>query len=80
LQSARVKTEWLLLRAEVLERLGRVEEAARDRALAVSEAERLVKRRPAPAALLSRAKAYQAVGKKSEAARDRREAEARWRR
>ena len=80
LQTARVKTDWLLLRAEVLAKLGRHEEASRDRADAVIEAERIARKRPAPAVLLARARAYEAVGRREEALRDRREAEARWRR
>jgi tetratricopeptide (TPR) repeat protein len=80
LQRAQVKTEWLLLRAGVLEKLGHTKEAVQDRERAVGEAERLARKRPAPAVLLSRAKAYEAVGRTAEAARDRREAEARWRR
>jgi tetratricopeptide (TPR) repeat protein len=80
LQSARVKTDWLLLRAEVLAKLGRQEEAAEERKAAVIEAERIARRRPAPAILLARARAYEAVGRTEEARRDRREAAARWRR
>lgn len=80
LQQAPVKTEWLLLRAGALSRLGREEEAGRDRRRAVEEAERIARKRPAPAILLSRARAYDAVGRHEDAARDRREAESRWKR
>ncbi|MEQ9495472.1 MAG: tetratricopeptide repeat protein [Deltaproteobacteria bacterium] len=71
LRSARVKTRWLLLRAEVQ---SDASAAAADRRAAVEEAERLVARRPTPLALTERATAYVAVGRRTDAVADLRRA------
>ncbi len=71
LRSARVKTRWLLLRADVQ---SDASAAAADRRAAVEEAERLVARRPTPLALTERATAYVAVGRRTDAIADLRRA------
>lgn len=68
--NARVRTEWLLLRARAHEALGDESSAAADRRDALADAERLLERRPAPAVLLSRAEALVALGREREAIAD----------
>lgn len=70
LRRARVRTRWLLLRAEILEEAGRTAEARRAREEALSDAERLLARRHSPAALAARGQALLALGRATEAERD----------
>lgn len=67
---ARIRTDWLLLRAEILAALGRDREAEADRASALEDAERLLTRRSSPSALASRADALLALGRVDEAIHD----------
>jgi tetratricopeptide (TPR) repeat protein len=62
LSKARVKTDWLLLRADLHERKGLRDRAREDRRRAIVEAERLVELRPSPAAKAALARARIAGG------------------
>ena len=67
---ARVDTEWLLLRAAVLDEAGRPSEAAHNRLAALAEANRLIAIRPSARAHLMRAEALVSLGRYSEARPD----------
>jgi tetratricopeptide (TPR) repeat protein len=70
LEHARVRTDWLLLRAELFAALGRTDEAARDRAGALADADRLLALRHSAAARAARADALVALGRRDEAIRE----------
>jgi tetratricopeptide (TPR) repeat protein len=65
-----VKTDWYLRRAEVLKVAGRDQEAQRALELALSEANRVLKKRTTGIHLYARAKVYAALGQADEARQD----------
>lgn len=67
---AEIKTDWLLRRAEVHTAAGNAQAAARDRDLALAEADRAVARRPTALRLLGRAKVLMAMGREDKATAD----------
>ncbi len=62
LESASVKTEWYLRRAEVLAAMGETEAGAQARAYALDEANQAFAKRPTALHRVARAKVYQALG------------------
>jgi tetratricopeptide (TPR) repeat protein len=69
-----VKTPWHLQKAEILTKMGQPEESRRAHAQALSEANRVLKKRSTAMQLLARAKVFHAMGQVEEAKRDLREA------
>lgn len=69
-----VKTPWHLQKAEILDKMGQPEESRRAHAQALSEANRVLKKRSTAMQLLARAKVLHAMGRVEEAKRDLREA------
>ena len=70
LAQAEIKSDWYLRRAEIQSAAGKSDEAARDRARALSDAERAVSRRPTALRLLARAKARIALNQNEKAVAD----------
>jgi tetratricopeptide (TPR) repeat protein len=65
-----LETQWLLQRGEVLERMGRAEEAREARLRALSKANASLGKRPTSANLVSRAEAHLTLGDRDAARRD----------
>lgn len=61
-EKSRLRTPWLLLRAEALQSSGKTKQAHQDRLLALADAERGAHKRPSALAFLRRAKARHALG------------------
>ncbi len=70
IEKSRLRTPWLLLRAEALQASGQTTRAHQDRLLALADAERGVNKRPSALAFLRRAKARHALGDLKEARED----------
>ena len=71
--AARVAPRWRVLRAELLDAMGRSTEARAERERALADAERMLERRRSPLALLERGRAFLALGHTEDAARDLRQ-------
>lgn len=67
---APVKTQWYLQRAEILSRLGQVQEAGKTYEQALVEANRVLTRRQTSLNLLARAEVLFAMGRRADAIRD----------
>ncbi|MEO8326621.1 MAG: tetratricopeptide repeat protein [Nitrospirota bacterium] len=65
-----VKTPWYLQRAEILDKMGQADAARRSYEQALSEANRVLGKRPTAMQLLARAEVYHAMGRMDEAKRD----------
>jgi len=65
-----VKSDWLLLRADVHEDAGHAALARRDRSSALHEAERILRKRPTLLSRVTRAKAQLALGRRRAAVRE----------
>lgn len=70
IERSRLRTRWLLLRAEALQASGQTKRAHQDRLLALADAERGAHKRPSALAFLRRAKARHALGDLKEARED----------
>jgi tetratricopeptide (TPR) repeat protein len=65
-----LSTQWFLQRAEVLDRMGKSDDARKTYEKALSEANRMLGKRPTAMHLLTRAKILNAIGKRGDAVRD----------